>query len=75
LKTLTLRLTEKVVNSEDEMVTLPDTLGQTSANSNSSQIHAVFQIPAQKSGISYIHGKFSLTDLAGNNMGADVTCK
>jgi hypothetical protein len=57
------------------MVTLPDTSGQTSTNSNSSQIHTVFQIPAQKPVISHIHDKFSFIDLAGNEMGADLICK
>jgi hypothetical protein len=70
-----LGLTEKVVNSEDEMVKLPDTSGQTSANSNSSQIHAVFHILDQTPGISHIHGKFSSIDLAGNEMGANLIYK
>jgi hypothetical protein len=49
------------------------TSGQTSANSNSSRSHAVFQIVVRTPGISRIHGKFSLIDLAGNERGADTS--
>lgn len=47
------------------------TSGQTSANSNSSRSHAVFQIILRRNGSRYIEGKFSLIDLAGNERGAD----
>jgi hypothetical protein len=49
------------------------TSGQTSANSNSSRSHAVFQIIVRTPGINRIHGKFSLIDLAGNERGADTS--
>uniref|UniRef100_A0A0A9W6A6 Kinesin-like protein n=1 Tax=Lygus hesperus TaxID=30085 RepID=A0A0A9W6A6_LYGHE len=72
-------LTEKVVNSVDEVLTLitagnsARTSGQTSANSNSSRSHAVFQITLRVPGSHRIHGKFSLIDLAGNERGADTS--
>ncbi|KRT78849.1 Kinesin [Oryctes borbonicus] len=73
-------LTEKVVTSVEEVLKLIQkgnqarTSGQTSANSNSSRSHAVFQI-ILRSHISMqkIHGKFSLIDLAGNERGADTS--
>lgn len=49
------------------------TSGQTSANSNSSRSHAVFQIFLRPPGSSRIHGKFSFIDLAGNERGADTS--
>lgn len=49
------------------------TSGQTSANSNSSRSHAVFQIIARTPGTHKVHGKFSLIDLAGNERGADTS--
>ena len=49
------------------------TSGQTSANSNSSRSHAVFQIIARTEGTHKVHGKFSLIDLAGNERGADTS--
>lgn len=49
------------------------TSGQTSANSNSSRSHAVFQIVLRIPGLNQIHGKFSLIDLAGNERGADTS--
>lgn len=49
------------------------TSGQTSANSNSSRSHAVFQIVLRMPGLNQIHGKFSLIDLAGNERGADTS--
>lgn len=72
-------LTEKVVNSVDEVLRLIQagnqsrTSGQTSANSNSSRSHAVFQITLRTPGSHKIHGKFSLIDLAGNERGADTS--
>ncbi|CAN9506517.1 unnamed protein product [Ophioblennius macclurei] len=47
------------------------TSGQTSANTNSSRSHAVFQIILRRGG--KIHGKFSFIDLAGNERGADTS--
>lgn len=46
---------------------------QTSANSNSSRSHAVFQIIVRSPGMHRVHGKFSLIDLAGNERGADTS--
>ncbi|XP_014213512.1 kinesin-like protein Klp10A [Copidosoma floridanum] len=72
-------LTEKVVEDCDEVLKLIQhgnnvrTSGQTSANSNSSRSHAVFQIIARTPGTHKVHGKFSLIDLAGNERGADTS--
>ncbi|KAK6624856.1 hypothetical protein RUM44_011720 [Polyplax serrata] len=72
-------LTEKVVENVDEVLKLIQhgnsvrTSGQTSANSNSSRSHAVFQITVRMPGSSKIYGKFSLIDLAGNERGADTS--
>ncbi|XP_076637375.1 kinesin-like protein 10A isoform X7 [Colletes latitarsis] len=72
-------LTEKVVETCDEVLKLIQhgnsarTSGQTSANSNSSRSHAVFQITARSPGTHKVHGKFSLIDLAGNERGADTS--
>lgn len=72
-------LTERVVDSVDEVLRLithgntARTSGQTSANSNSSRSHAVFQIILRSAGNARIHGKFSLIDLAGNERGADTS--
>ncbi|GBO98888.1 Kinesin-like protein Klp10A [Eumeta japonica] len=72
-------LTEKVVDSVDEVLKLIQsgnqarTSGQTSANSNSSRSHAVFQIIVRSPGMHRVHGKFSLIDLAGNERGADTS--
>ncbi|KAL1110375.1 hypothetical protein AAG570_007906, partial [Ranatra chinensis] len=72
-------LTEKVVNTVEEVLSLIQagnqarTSGQTSANSNSSRSHAVFQITVRSPGSHKIHGKFSLIDLAGNERGADTS--
>jgi hypothetical protein len=74
-----LGLTEKVVNSVDELLEVIQNgntaraSGKTTANSNSSRSHAVFQIILRKNGIQGIHGKFSLIDLAGNETGADAS--
>lgn len=72
-------LTEKIVNSEDEVLHLINqgnkerASGQTSANSQSSRSHAIFQfyIRSQLHPNS-VYGKFSLIDLAGNERGADT---
>ena len=72
-------LTEKVVDSVEEVLKLIQhgntarTSGQTSANSNSSRSHAVFQIVLRLPGTPKIHGKFSFIDLAGNERGADTS--
>ncbi|XP_041975042.1 kinesin-like protein Klp10A isoform X2 [Aricia agestis] len=72
-------LTEKVVDNVDEVLRLIQhgnsarTSGQTSANSNSSRSHAVFQIVVRSPGVHRVHGKFSLIDLAGNERGADTS--
>ncbi|KAG6441909.1 hypothetical protein O3G_MSEX002029 [Manduca sexta] len=72
-------LTEKVVDNVDEVLKLIQhgnaarTSGQTSANSNSSRSHAVFQIVVRSPGMHRVHGKFSLIDLAGNERGADTS--
>lgn len=72
-------LTEKVVESVEEVLKLIQhgnsarTSGQTSANSNSSRSHAVFQIIVRTPGIHKVYGKFSLIDLAGNERGADTS--
>ncbi|XP_073999222.1 kinesin-like protein 10A isoform X2 [Rhodnius prolixus] len=72
-------LTEKIVNSVEEVLALIQagntsrTSGQTSANSNSSRSHAVFQITLRTAGLQKIFGKFSLIDLAGNERGADTS--
>ncbi|XP_052124050.1 kinesin-like protein KIF2A isoform X2 [Frankliniella occidentalis] len=72
-------LTEQVVGSVEDVLKLIQhgnaarTSGQTSANSNSSRSHAVFQIVARTPGTHRVHGKFSLIDLAGNERGADTS--
>ncbi|XP_011503871.1 PREDICTED: kinesin-like protein Klp10A [Ceratosolen solmsi marchali] len=72
-------LTEKVVENCEEVLKLIQhgnnarTSGQTSANTNSSRSHAVFQIIARVPGTHKVHGKFSLIDLAGNERGADTS--
>ncbi|CAH1098484.1 unnamed protein product [Psylliodes chrysocephalus] len=70
-------LTERTVLTVDHILELIQrgsmerTSGQTSANSNSSRSHAVFQIILRRAGSKHIAGKFSLIDLAGNERGAD----
>lgn len=72
-------LTEKVVQTCDEVLKLIQhgnmarTSGQTSANTNSSRSHAIFQIVLRSPGTAKVHGKFSLIDLAGNERGADTS--
>ena len=71
-------LTEKSVASVEDVLKLimlgnaARTSGQTSANSNSSRSHAVFQIVLRLVS-TRLHGKFSLIDLAGNERGADTS--
>ncbi|KAI3422494.1 hypothetical protein GPALN_013000 [Globodera pallida] len=73
-------LREVKVHSVDEVLKLikigsdQRTAGQTSANSNSSRSHAVFQIILRKweKERDTLYGKFSLIDLAGNERGADT---
>lgn len=71
-------LTERMVSKVEDVIdliqkgSLERTSGQTSANSNSSRSHAVFQIILRKAGSRNIEGKFSLIDLAGNERGADT---
>jgi kinesin family protein 2/24 len=67
--------TQPVENVEDVIDVLAEgskcrTSGQTSANSNSSRSHAVFQLILMKG--KRMHGTFSLIDLAGNERGADT---
>lgn len=74
-------LTERVVTRVEDVLELIQQgsmermTGQTSANSNSSRSHAVFQIALRKEGqygLNSVIGKFSLIDLAGNERGADT---
>lgn len=73
-------LKEVKVNSVEEVLKIiklgsnQRTAGQTSANSNSSRSHAVFQIILRKreKTADVLYGKFSLIDLAGNERGADT---
>jgi len=77
-------LSEVVVNSATDVLKMIEhgmktrTSGTTSANSNSSRSHAVFQIILRKRShgkdgtLGPLHGKFSLIDLAGNERGADT---
>ncbi|KAK5983954.1 hypothetical protein GCK32_007091, partial [Trichostrongylus colubriformis] len=69
-------LQELPVSSESDVLDLirqgtdMRTAGATSANSNSSRSHAVFQIVLRKD--KKLWGKFSLIDLAGNERGQDT---
>lgn len=71
-------LTEKSVFNVQEILNLIQqgsiarTSGKTSANSNSSRSHAVFQFHLRLPQSNKLHGKFSLIDLAGNERGADT---
>jgi kinesin family protein 2/24 len=73
-------LTEEVVDSVDELLRVIEngktlrTSGTTSANSHCSRSHAVFQISVRKSDTKAIHGKLSLIDLAGNDIGTITSC-
>ena len=70
-------LTEKVVSNPEQVLDLIQkgsllrSSGTTSANSNSSRSHAIFQIIIRYCGLSSIYGKFTLIDLAGNERGSD----
>lgn len=72
-------LTERIVNSVEGVLSLIETgnkartSGQTSANSNSSRSHAVFQITLRSPESYKLFGKFSLIDLAGNERGVDTS--
>lgn len=71
-------LTETIVENVEDVFKIIQrgntarTSGQTSANSNSSRSHAVFQIILHNPIANKVHGKFSLIDLAGNERGADT---
>ncbi|XKL59859.1 hypothetical protein PGB90_000875 [Kerria lacca] len=71
-------LTETIVENVEDVFKIIQrgntarTSGQTSANSNSSRSHAVFQIILHNPLANKVHGKFSLIDLAGNERGADT---
>ena len=75
-------LVDQVVETVDDVINVLRegsrcrTSGQTSANSNSSRSHAVFQLslltPGRKAHEDRTHGMFSLIDLAGNERGADT---
>jgi kinesin family protein 2/24 len=71
------KLTEKVVDSVDELLNLIDrgnvarTSGRNSLTTCFPRSHAVFQIVVWKSAIESIHGKLSLIDLAGNEIPAN----
>ncbi|XP_003211625.2 kinesin-like protein KIF2B [Meleagris gallopavo] len=70
-------LCEEEVTSVEDVIRLIETgsncrmAGQTSANTQSSRSHAIFQLILKKRG--QLYAKFSLIDLAGNERGADVT--
>ncbi|XP_072208134.1 kinesin-like protein KIF2B [Excalfactoria chinensis] len=70
-------LCEEEVTSVEDVVRLIETgsncrmAGQTSANTQSSRSHAIFQIILKRRG--QLYAKFSLIDLAGNERGADTT--
>jgi kinesin family protein 2/24 len=73
-------LTERVVDSMDEILQLIEhgktlrTSAKTSINSQCSRSHAVFQIAVRRRGTKAIHGKLSLIDLAGNDIGTVTSC-
>jgi hypothetical protein len=73
-----LGLTEKVVNSVDELLDLikcgntARISRNTSKDSNPARSHAIFQIVLRTTDLNGIHGKFSLIDLAGNVIGTNT---
>ncbi|XP_073974572.1 kinesin-like protein Klp10A [Rhodnius prolixus] len=72
-------LTEKAVTSLESVLALLQegnsarASGKTTANSNSSRSHAVFQIILRYVETKKLYGKFSLIDLAGNERGVDTS--
>jgi hypothetical protein len=72
-------LTEIVVASVNELLKIIEhgnnfrKSGKTTHNPSSSRSHAVFQIVFRKHGFKDIHGKFSLIDLAGNEIAAGMS--
>jgi hypothetical protein len=72
-------LTERIVSSVDELLKVIEhgnnarKSGKTAHNPSSSRSHAVFEIVFRKYGAKTIHGKFSLIDLAGNEIAAGMS--
>ncbi|XP_077087726.1 kinesin-like protein KIF2C isoform X1 [Siphateles boraxobius] len=70
-------LHEVPVSSVDDVIKMIEkgsacrTSGQTFANASSSRSHAVLQVILRQR--NFLHGKFSLVDLAGNERGTDVS--
>uniref|UniRef100_A0A671N2M9 Kinesin-like protein n=1 Tax=Sinocyclocheilus anshuiensis TaxID=1608454 RepID=A0A671N2M9_9TELE len=70
-------LQEVPVSSVDDVIKMMEvgsacrTSGQTFANASSSRSHAVLQVILRRR--NFLHGKFSLVDLAGNERGTDVS--
>uniref|UniRef100_A0A671RS43 Kinesin-like protein n=1 Tax=Sinocyclocheilus anshuiensis TaxID=1608454 RepID=A0A671RS43_9TELE len=70
-------LQEVPVSSVDDVIKMIErgsacrTSGQTFANASSSRSHAVLQVILRRR--NFLHGKFSLVDLAGNERGTDVS--
>uniref|UniRef100_A0A8C1LZI8 Kinesin-like protein n=1 Tax=Cyprinus carpio TaxID=7962 RepID=A0A8C1LZI8_CYPCA len=70
-------LYEVPVSSVDDVIKMIEkgsacrTSGQTFANASSSRSHAVLQVILRRR--NFLHGKFSLVDLAGNERGTDVS--
>ncbi|KAK7159368.1 hypothetical protein R3I94_005637 [Phoxinus phoxinus] len=70
-------LHEVPVSSVDDVIKMIEkgsacrTSGQTFANASSSRSHAVLQVILRRR--NFLHGKFSLVDLAGNERGTDVS--
>ncbi|XP_051556833.1 kinesin-like protein KIF2C [Myxocyprinus asiaticus] len=70
-------LQEVPVSSVDDVIKMIErgsacrTSGQTFANASSSRSHAVLQVVLRRR--NFLHGKFSLVDLAGNERGTDVS--
>uniref|UniRef100_A0A8C2IA43 Kinesin-like protein n=1 Tax=Cyprinus carpio TaxID=7962 RepID=A0A8C2IA43_CYPCA len=70
-------LQEVPVSSVDDVIKMIErgsacrTSGQTFANASSSRSHAVLQVILRRR--NFLHGKFSLVDLAGNERGTDIS--